>query len=158
MPTLSPPTSLIGHQEALFWSCPPAERIPKRPYFPLPLSILAGTNLIMLLLLLFFFATPVWFPRKSIPHSISGKIHPRLISEKIQAKTPRKTKKMDFLLLPAFSGSVLGSLCYCAIGFKFHEPWIKTEKWEKSRRGERLCWRWKREEKKNTGNRLFFLV
>ena len=144
----------------------------------------------MLLLLLFFFATPVWFPRKSIPHSISGKIHPRLISEKIQAKTlqpvwfprksiphlisgkihprlisekiqaktPRKTKKMDFLLLPAFSGSVLGSLCYCAIGFKFHEPWIKTEKWEKSRRGERLCWRWKREEKKNTGNRLFFLV
>ena len=31
----------------------------KRPYFPLPLSILAGTDLIMLLLLLFFFATPI---------------------------------------------------------------------------------------------------
>ena len=45
----------------------------KRPYFPLPLSILQGTNLIMLLFS--FFAAPVWFPRKSIPHSISGKIH-----------------------------------------------------------------------------------
>ena len=100
-------------KEALFWSCPPAKRIPKRPYFPLPLSILAGTNLIMLLLLLLFFATPVWLPRKSIPHSISGKFHPRLISEKIQAKTPRKTKKM-VLLLPVFSGSVLGvSLLLC---------------------------------------------
>ena len=29
----------------------------KRPYFPLPLSILAGTNLIILLI--FFFETPV---------------------------------------------------------------------------------------------------
>ena len=55
----------------------------KRPYFPLPLSILAGTNLIMLLFFIFF-ATPfdsqenpspirflgkfilVWFPRKSM--------------------------------------------------------------------------------------------
>ena len=72
----------IGHQEALFWSCAPAKRIPKRPYFPLPLSILAGTNLIMLL---FIFLQPpfdsqenpspirfpgkfilVWFPRKSM--------------------------------------------------------------------------------------------
>ena len=30
----------------------------KRPYFPLPLSILAGTDLIMLLLLLFFLQPP----------------------------------------------------------------------------------------------------
>ena len=100
----------------------------KRPYFPLPLSILAGTNLIMLLLLLLlllFFCNPHLIPKKihppfdfrensssfdfrenlplpfSIlvvtnlimlllllllffnPHLISGKIHPRLISEKI---------------------------------------------------------------------------
>ena len=112
-----------------FLSCPPAERIRKRPYFPLPLSILTGTNLIMLLLLLLFFcnprlipkkihppfdfrensssfdfrenpsknpATPVWFPRKPIPHSISGKTHPRLIFEKIQAKTQGKPKKWIF--------------------------------------------------------------
>ena len=79
----------------------------KRPYFPLPLSIHAGTNLIMLLLL---FCNP----RKSIPHSISGKIHPRLISEKIHAKPPRKTQKIAFLLLPVFSGSVPGvSLLLC---------------------------------------------
>ena len=92
----------------------------KRPYFPLPLSILAGTNLIMLLLLLFFFATPVWFPRKSIPHLISGKIHPCLISEKIHAKPQEKPEKLllfffvFFVLLPVFSGSVLGvSLLLC---------------------------------------------
>ena len=48
--------------------------------------------------LIFFFATPVWFPRKSIPHLISGKIHSRLISEKIHAKPPRKTKKIPFFL------------------------------------------------------------
>ena len=65
----------------------------KRPYFPLPLSILAGTNLIMLLFL-FYFCNPHLIPKKSIPHSISGKIHPRLISEKIHAKPPRKTKKI----------------------------------------------------------------
>ena len=70
----------------------------KRPYFPLPLSILAGTNLITLIL--FFFATPVWFPRKSIPHSILGKIHPRLISEKIHAKPSRKTKRNYFFFAP----------------------------------------------------------
>ena len=35
---------------------------------------------------------PIWSPRKSNPHSISGKIHPHLISEKILAKPPRKKK------------------------------------------------------------------
>ena len=38
---------------------------------------------------------------------ISGKIHLRLIFEKIHAKPPRKTKKIAFSLLPALSGSVL---------------------------------------------------
>ena len=70
----------------------------KGPYFPLPLSILAGTNLIMLLLL--FFCNPVWFPRKSIPHSISGKIHPRLISEKMHAKPPKENQKNCFSFAP----------------------------------------------------------
>ena len=82
-----------------FLSCPPAKRIRKRPYFPLPPSILTGTNLIMLLLLLFFLQPPfdsqenpspirfpgkfilVWFPRKSKqkpcnPCLIPKKIHP----------------------------------------------------------------------------------
>ena len=63
----------------------------KRPCFPLPLSILAGSNLIMLL---FFFCNHRLIPKKIHPHSISGKIHPRLISEKIHAKPPRKTKSI----------------------------------------------------------------
>ena len=89
----------------LFWSCPSTRESLKKPYFPLLLSILAGTNLIMLL---FFFLqppfdsqenpSPIWFP---------GKIHPRLISEKIHSKPPKKTKKIAFLLLPVFSGFVL---------------------------------------------------
>ena len=75
-------TPLLSPGHALFWRCPPTESL-KRPYFPLPLSILAGTNLNMLLL--FFFLQPpfdsienpspirfpgkfiiVWFPRKSM--------------------------------------------------------------------------------------------
>ena len=57
----------------------------------------------------------IWSLKKSIPHSISGKIHSRLISEKIHAKPPRKTKKnCFFFLLPVFSGSILGvSLLLC---------------------------------------------
>ena len=76
------PLLSLGHQEALFWSCPPTRESLKKPYFPLPLSILVGTNLIMLLL--FFLQPPfdsqenpspirflgkfiiVWFPRKSM--------------------------------------------------------------------------------------------
>ena len=73
------------HQEVLLWSCPPETRESlKRPYFPLPLSILAGTNLIMLLLLLLLFCNP---------HLISGKIHSLLISEKIHAKPPKENQK-----------------------------------------------------------------
>ena len=34
------------------------------------------------------------------PHSISWKIHPHLVSEKIHAKPPRKTKKFAFFLAP----------------------------------------------------------
>ena len=62
----------------------------ERPYFPLPLSILANTYLIMFL---FFATTLVWFLRKSIPH---------LISEKIYAKPPRNTKKIAFFGSPCF--------------------------------------------------------
>ena len=63
----------------------------KRPYFPLPLSILAGINLIMLLLLLLLFCNP---------HLISGKIHSRLISEKIHAKPPKENQKNCFSFAP----------------------------------------------------------
>ena len=51
----------------------------------------------------YFFATLVWFPRKSISHSTFGKIHPRLISEQIHAKPPRKTKKIAFLFIYFFA-------------------------------------------------------
>ena len=66
----------------------------KRPYFPLPLSILAGTNLITLLF--YFFATPVWFPRKSIPHLISGKIHPRFSSTIPHKQSSCKHKNLRY--------------------------------------------------------------
>ena len=106
----------LGHQGALFWSWPPDERIPKKAlFFPLPFSILAGTNLISYY---YFFCNPRLIPKKIHLHSIFGKIHPRLISEKIHprlifdkihAKPPRKTKKKCFFFfLHVFSWSDLG--------------------------------------------------
>ena len=107
----------IGHQEVLFWSCPPAERIPKRPYFPLPLSILAGTNLIMLLLLLLlllFLQPPFDSQENPSPIRFPGKFILVWFPRKSKQKPQGKPKRMDFLLLPVFSGSVLGvSLLLC---------------------------------------------
>ena len=105
------------------WSCPLQTRESlKRPYFPLPLSILAGTNLIMLLFS--FFAAPVWFPRKSIPHSISGKIHPRLISEKIHAKPQGKQKKkIPFFFVPCvFWICSRGRFAFMPLDLNFTNP------------------------------------
>ena len=51
----------------------------KRPYFPLPLSILAGTNLIMLLLLFSFFCNLRLIPRITIQHVLTTVIAPVLI-------------------------------------------------------------------------------
>ena len=86
----------------------------KRPYFPLPLSILAGTNLIMLLS--FFLQppfdsqenpSPIWFP---------GKFILVWFPRKSMLNPQGKPKNCFFLffLLPVFSGSVLGvSLLLC---------------------------------------------
>ena len=85
----------------------------KRPYFPLPLSILAGTNLIMLLLL--FFLQPPFDSQENPSHTFDFRESSSSF-EKIHAKRSWKTKKTAFLcfLLPVFSGSVLGvSLPLC---------------------------------------------
>ena len=76
--------------------------------------------------LLFFFFLFLRFldlfsPPRRRPHSISGKIHPRLIAEKSHAKPPRKTKKFAFFfLLPALSRSVLGVFIPHLISGKIH--------------------------------------
>ena len=71
----------------------------KRPYFPLPRSILAGTNLIMLLLLLLFLQ----------PRLIPKRIHPPFdIRENSSSfnfrenpcKTPKENKKKLLFFLP----------------------------------------------------------
>ena len=104
----------LGHQEALFWSCHPDERIPKRPYFPLPLSILAGTNLIMLLLFFFFFCDPRLIPKKIHPPFDFQENSSSFDFRENPCKTPKENKKNCFFLLPVFSGSVLGvSLLLC---------------------------------------------
>ena len=91
------------------------ERIPKRPYFPLPLSILVGTNLIMLLLLLLFFLQPPFDSQENpSPIRFPGKFILVWFPRKSKQKPQGKPKRMDFLLLPVFSGSVLGvSLLLC---------------------------------------------
>ena len=104
-------------KESLFWSCPPAERIPKRPYFPLPLSILAGTNLIMLLLLLFFLQPPFDSQENPSPIRFPGKFILVWFPRKSKQKPQGKPKKLIFfcsLCFLVFSGSVLGvSLLLC---------------------------------------------
>ena len=72
---LGPPTSLTRGIKKPFSEVALQTR-ESRPYFPLPLSILAGTYLIMLFIFIYFsfFCNPIWFPRKSIPHLISRKI------------------------------------------------------------------------------------
>ena len=66
----------------------------KRPYFPLPLSILAGTNLIMLLFFIFF-ATP--FDSQENPSLFDfGENLSSFDFRENPCKTPRKTKKIAF--------------------------------------------------------------
>ena len=78
----------------------------KRPYFPLPVSILAGTNLIMLL---FFFFNP-----RLIPNKIHSPFDFRENSSSFDFRgNPCQTPKVNqknclFFLLPVFFGSVLG--------------------------------------------------
>ena len=73
--------------------------------------------------LIFFFATPVWFPRKSIPHLISGKIHPRLISEKIRSKPPRKTNKIAIFFAPCvFRICSRGLFAFMPMDLNFTNP------------------------------------
>ena len=55
----------------------------------------------------FFVPYAFWICSRHRPHSISRKIHPCLVSEKIHAKPPRKTKKIAFFLLPVLSRSIL---------------------------------------------------
>ena len=94
---LGPPTSLTRGIKKPFSEVALQTR-ESRPYFPLPLSILAGTYLIMLFIFFFFlfFATP-------------------FDSQENPCKTPRRTKKNAFfILLPVFSRSGLGvSLLLC---------------------------------------------
>ena len=73
--------------------------------------------------LIFFFATPVWFPRKSIPHLISEKIHPRLISEKIRSKPPRKTNKIAIFFAPCvFRICSRGLFAFMPMDLNFTNP------------------------------------
>ena len=86
----------------------------KRPYFPLPLSILAGTHRIMLLL--YFFCNPVWFSGNSrirFPGKFILVWFPRKSMPNPQGKQKKKICFFYFLL-PMFFGSVLGvSLLLC---------------------------------------------
>ena len=84
-------------KEALFWSCPPAERIPKRPYFPLPLSILAGTNLIMLLL--FFFNLRL-IPKKIHPPFDFRENSSSFDFRENPSKNPKENQKNGFSFAP----------------------------------------------------------
>ena len=98
----------LSHEEAISQVAFHKRESLKKPFFPLPLSFNAGTNLIWLLLLLLLLQSPFDSHKNSFPHSISGKILPRFISETIHAKLPWKTiKKMFFSLLRVVSGCVV---------------------------------------------------
>ena len=109
----------LGHQEALSEVALQTRESLKRLHFTLPLSILVGTNLIMLS---FFFSTPVWFPTKSTLHSISWKIHVCLISEKIHAKPPRKTRKIVFFASCVFWICSRGCFAFVPFDLNFTNP------------------------------------
>ena len=102
------PLLSLGHQEALFWNWPPNERTLKRPYFPLPLSILPGTNLI--LLFIFIFLQPSLIPKKIHPPFVFRESSSSFDFRENPCKTPNENQKdcFFFFLLPLFSGSVLG--------------------------------------------------
>ena len=79
----------------------------KRPYFPLPLSILPGTNLI--LLFIFIFLQPRLIPKKIHPPFDFRENSSSFDFRENPCKTPKENQKDCFcFLLPVFSGSVLG--------------------------------------------------
>ena len=74
----------------------------KRPYFPLPLSILAGTNLIFF----FFFWNPRLIPKKiHPPFDFQGKFILIWFPRK-SLQNPQRKKKLFFFSIPVFYGSV----------------------------------------------------
>ena len=78
------------------------------PYFPLPLSILAGANLIMLLIFIF---NPNLLPKKIHPPFDFRENSSSFDFREKSIKTPKENQKKKmflFLLLSVFSGSVLG--------------------------------------------------
>ena len=84
----------------------------KRPYFPLPLSILPGTNLI--LLFIFIFLQPRLIPMKIHPPFDFWENSSSFDFRENPCKTPKENKKIAFLLLLVFFGYVLGvSLLLC---------------------------------------------
>ena len=87
----------------------------KRPYFP-PLSILAGTNPIMLLLLFFF--NPIWFPRKSIPRLIILVWFPRKSMQNPQGKP----KKLIFFSPCVFWICSRGLFAFMPLDLNFTNP------------------------------------
>ena len=78
------------------------------PYFPLPLSILAGANLIMLLIFIF---NPNLLPKKIHPPFDFRENSSSFDFRENPCKTSKENQKIAFLLLPLFSGSVL-LLCH----------------------------------------------
>ena len=80
----------------------------KRPYFPLPLSILPGTNVI--LLFIFIFLQPRLIPKKIHPPFVFRESSSSFDFRENPCKTPKENQKdcLFFFLLPVFSGSVLG--------------------------------------------------
>ena len=76
------------------------ERIPKRPYFPLPLSILVGTNLIMLLLLLLLFCNPRLIPKKIHPPFDFRENSSSFDFRENPSKNPKENQKNWFSFAP----------------------------------------------------------
>ena len=78
----------------------------KRPCFPLPLSILAGSNLIMLF---FYFLQPPFDSQENPSPSDFRENSSSFDFRENLCKTPKENQKhCYFFLLPVFSGSVLG--------------------------------------------------
>ena len=58
-------------------------------------------------------AIPIWFPRKSIPHLLSGKVH---------AKPPKKTNKKMFFFSPCFLDLSRGLFAFVPLDLNFTNP------------------------------------
>ena len=92
-----PPLHSLGHQEAV--ALQTRESL-KRPYFPLPLSILAGTNLIMLLLFSLFFFKPRLIPKKIHPPFYFRENSSSFDFRENPYKTPKENQKNAFFFSP----------------------------------------------------------